>query len=230
VTVRRLPERGAYDEATIFSILDEGLVAHLGFASEDHQPYVIPTIYGRDGRTLFVHGSAASRLLRTLGAGAPMCLTVTLLDGLVLARSGFHHSMNYRSVVVLGTARVVEDREEKVRALDTIVNHVIHGRTSEVRGPSEIELKATTVLALPIDEASAKIRTGPPKDDEGDYSWPCWAGVLPLSLRAGAPVADEKLLPGMVPPGILSADPRWSSRPGVPVGGERGAGAGAGRE
>jgi nitroimidazol reductase NimA-like FMN-containing flavoprotein (pyridoxamine 5'-phosphate oxidase superfamily) len=227
--VRRLPERGAYDEATILGILDSGLVAHLGFSTDD-QPYVIPTIYGREGRTVFVHGSAASRLLRTLAGGTPMCLTVTLLDGLVLARSGFHHSMNYRSVVVLGRARVVEDREEKLRALDTIVNHVIPGRTSQVRGPSELELKATTVLALPIDEASAKIRTGPPKDDEDDYAWPCWAGVLPLGLRAGAPIADEKLLPGMVPPAVLSDDPRWSSHPATPPGGGKGAAAGGAPE
>jgi len=202
-TVRRMPKRGAYDRATIESILDEGLVCHLGFAVES-QPYVLPTIYARVGGEVFLHGSAASRMLRTLGDGIAMCLTVTLLDGLVLARSAFHHSVNYRSVVLLGTARAVLDYEEKTRALRAIVDHVLADRWEAVRVPSEQELKATTVLALPLSEASAKIRTGGPIDDEEDYARPFWAGHLPLALVPGIPVPDARLAAGIAVPAGLA--------------------------
>jgi hypothetical protein len=201
-TLRRLPKRGTFQRAQIEAILDEAYVCHVGFAV-DGQPYVIPTIHARVGATLYVHGSAASRMLRTLGAGVPACVTVTLLDGLVLARSAFHHSMNYRSVVVLGTAREVADAREKLDALEALVEHVLPGRWAESRPPSELELKATSVLALPIDEASAKVRSGPPSDDEEDYALDCWAGVLPLRLAPGEPIADERLKPGLpLPAGI----------------------------
>jgi nitroimidazol reductase NimA-like FMN-containing flavoprotein (pyridoxamine 5'-phosphate oxidase superfamily) len=191
-TVRRLPERGRYERAAIDAILDEGLVCHLGFVV-DGQPYVIPTGYVRVGDTLFVHGSAASRMLRALRDGLPVCVTVTLLDGLVLARSAFHHSMNYRSVVVLGRARVVDDPADKLEALRAFTNSIVAGRWDEARQPNEQELRATTVLAIPLDEASAKVRTGPPQDDEEDYSHPVWAGVVPLRLRADAPIPDPTL-------------------------------------
>jgi nitroimidazol reductase NimA-like FMN-containing flavoprotein (pyridoxamine 5'-phosphate oxidase superfamily) len=197
-TVRRQPGRGHYDPLTIAAILDEGLVCHLGFVAEG-QPFVIPTLYARRGDRIFVHGSAVSRMLRTLAGGVPACVTVTILDGLVLARSVFNHSMNYRSVVVLGTATVVEGAE-KVAALQVIAEHVAPGRWKEARGPSEIELKATLVLSLPIDEASAKVRSGPPEDEDEDYALPHWAGVLPLALVAGHPVADPRLPPGTVLP------------------------------
>ncbi len=197
-TVRRLPKRGAYDLPTIHAILDEGLVCHLGFV-QDGQPFVIPTNYARWGEQLVIHGAAASRLLRTLAGGVPVCLTVTLVDGLVLARSAFHHSTNYRSVVVFGTAVVISDPAERMEALRAFVEHVMPGRWDEVRPPSKSELKATLVLKLPITEASAKIRSGPPIDDEDDYALPCWAGVVPLSLTAGAPLADPRLAPGITP-------------------------------
>jgi nitroimidazol reductase NimA-like FMN-containing flavoprotein (pyridoxamine 5'-phosphate oxidase superfamily) len=186
--VRRLPKRGQYDAATIHAILDEALICHVGFVV-DGAPVVIPTIHWRDGDTLYFHGSAASRMLRSLKNGVEACVTVTLLDGLVLARSAFHHSMNYRSVVVFGTAReVVED--EKVRALDALVEHVIRGRSKEIRQPNDKELRQTLVLAMPLEEASAKIRTGGPVDDDEDYALPMWAGVLPLTLTPGEPIAD----------------------------------------
>jgi nitroimidazol reductase NimA-like FMN-containing flavoprotein (pyridoxamine 5'-phosphate oxidase superfamily) len=187
--VRRLSERGRYDADTIHAILDEALICHVGFVVEG-QPVVIPTIHWRDGDTLYFHGSAASRMLRSLKNGVEACVTVTLLDGLVLARSAFHHSMNYRSVVVFGTAREVGE-DEKIRVLDSLVEHVVRGRSSEVRAPNQKELRQTLVLALPIDEASAKIRTGGPVDDEEDYALPVWAGVLPLKLTPGAPLADK---------------------------------------
>ena len=197
--VRRLPARGAYDSETIFRILDEGLVCHIGFVA-DGQPFVIPTGYARVGETVYIHGSVASRMLRTLAGGVPVCVTVTLLDGLVLARSAFHHSMNYRSVVILGEARLVEDPGEKRQALAAFTNHIIHGRWDDVRQPTESELKATAVLALPLQECSAKIRTGPPKDDEADYSLPIWAGVVPLKLVPGAPIPDPALKQALEPP------------------------------
>ena len=194
--VRRLPKRGAYELETIHAILDEALICHVGFVAPSGAPdgagapVVIPTIHWRDGDTLYFHGSAASRMLRSLRNGIEACVTVTLLDGLVLARSAFHHSMNYRSVVVFGNAREVSDPEEKLRALDALVEHMMKGRGKEVRPPNEIELKQTLVLALPLEEASAKIRTGGPVDDAEDYALPIWAGVLPLTLMPGEPVAD----------------------------------------
>jgi nitroimidazol reductase NimA-like FMN-containing flavoprotein (pyridoxamine 5'-phosphate oxidase superfamily) len=187
--VRRLPKRADYDLATIHAILDEALLCHVGYVVEG-APVVIPTIHWRGGDQLYFHGSAASRMLRSLRDGVEACVTVTLLDGLVLARSAFHHSMNYRSVVVFGTARVVEG-EEKLQALDDLVVDVIRGRSRDVRPPNEVELKQTLVLALPIAEASAKIRTGGPVDDEEDYALPVWAGVLPLTLTPGTPVPDN---------------------------------------
>jgi len=202
-TVKRLPQRGAYDRATLEAILDEGLVCHLGFAVEG-QPYVLPTTYARVDEEIYVHGSAASRMLRTLAGGVNVCLTVTLLDGLVLARSAFHHSMNYRSAVVLGHGRAVADPQEKTLALRAIVDHVVPGRWDAVRPPSPQELKATTVLAVALREASAKLRSGGPLDDEEDYALPVWAGHLPLTLTAGTPVADPRVLAGVaMPPALL---------------------------
>jgi nitroimidazol reductase NimA-like FMN-containing flavoprotein (pyridoxamine 5'-phosphate oxidase superfamily) len=185
-TLRRHPERGAHDLDTVTAILDAGFVAHVGITTESG-PMVIPTAYGRQGRWLYLHGSPASRLLRTLSGGVPVCVTVTLVDGLVLARSTFHHSVNHRSVVVLGTAEVVERIEEKRAALDAFVDHVIPGRTSETRPTTDKELRGTLVLRLAIEEASAKVRSGPPVDDDADLDLPFWAGVLPLSTVAGEP-------------------------------------------
>jgi nitroimidazol reductase NimA-like FMN-containing flavoprotein (pyridoxamine 5'-phosphate oxidase superfamily) len=196
--LRRLPPRGVFERETVYGILDEALVCHVGFVA-DGQPFVIPTIHARLGDRLVVHGSAASRMLRNLAGGVPVCVTVTLIDGLVLARSAFHHSMNYRSVVVLGTAALVTDPAEKVAALEAIVEHVAPGRTPEVRPPTPQELKATSVLTIALDEASAKIRTGGPIDDEADLALPCWAGVIPLRLTPSAPIADTLLAPGIVP-------------------------------
>jgi nitroimidazol reductase NimA-like FMN-containing flavoprotein (pyridoxamine 5'-phosphate oxidase superfamily) len=190
-TVRRHPERAAYDRDTIDAILDEGLVGHLGI-SLDGQPYVIPMLYARSGDTLYLHGAPASRLLGTMAGGVRCCFTVTLLDGLVLARSAFRHSLNYRSVVVLGDARGVEDSAERLASLESIVEHVLTGRTADVRGPSEAELKVTEVVALSIVDASAKMRSGPPADNASDLSIPAWAGELPLGLAAGAPIPDPR--------------------------------------
>lgn len=197
--LRRLPERGSYDRDVIDAILDEGVICHLGFVHEA-QPFVVPTIHGRDGDTVHLHGSVASRMLRTLGRGAAVCLTVTLLDGLVVARSGFHSSMNYRSVMLLGSSRVVDDQEEKLRALDVIIDHVIPGRAKELRAHTAVELRQTVVLALPIVEGSAKVRTGDPKDDDEDIAGDAWAGVIPLQLLAGEPVASGDLRPDVVMP------------------------------
>jgi hypothetical protein len=197
--VRRLPDRGAYDSETVFRILDEGFFCHVGFAV-DGQPFVIPTGYARVGNMLYLHGSAASRMLRTLAGGVQVCVTVTLVDGLVLARSAFHHSVNYRSVVILGRATAVEKLEEKLRALEAFTEHIVRGRWNDVRKPTESELKATAVLALPLDEVSAKVRTGPPKDDEQDYQLPIWAGVVPLRIVSSAPVSDPKLNANLEPP------------------------------
>jgi nitroimidazol reductase NimA-like FMN-containing flavoprotein (pyridoxamine 5'-phosphate oxidase superfamily) len=172
--VRRLPKRGVYDQAQIYSILDEGKLCHAGFIV-DGQPYVIPTGYARSSNRIYIHGSAASRMLRTLAQSVPVCVTVTLLDGLVLARSAFHHSMNYRSVMILGEARVVSDPGEKLEALRCFTNHIVEGRWELIRQPTEQELKATTVLALELNEVSAKVRTGPPIDDDEDYGLPVWA-------------------------------------------------------
>jgi nitroimidazol reductase NimA-like FMN-containing flavoprotein (pyridoxamine 5'-phosphate oxidase superfamily) len=189
--VKRLPKRGKYDRETVHAILDAAFVCHVGFCVEG-QPYVIPTNYGRSGDTVYLHGSAASRMLRTLSEGVPVCVTVTLVDGLVLARSAFHHSVNYRSVVMLGTARLVEDPAEKMEALHLFTEHVMKGRWDEVRWPTEQEMKATTVLALPLEEVSAKVRTGGPVDDEADYTLPVWAGVLPLEMVSKEPIADPQ--------------------------------------
>ncbi len=184
--LRRLPKRGVYDKAQVHTILDEGFICHVGFAV-DGQPFVVPTGYARAGDQVYIHGSAASRMLRTLDAGVNLCFTVTLVDGFVLARSAFHHSMNYRSVVVLGMARLVTEPAEKTEALRRFTDHIVPGRWDEVRQPTEQELKATTVLALPLDEVSAKVRTGPPIDDDEDYALP----------QAGEPVSDSRLMPGV---------------------------------
>ena len=197
--VRRLPSRASYDRATMHAILDEGLVCHLGFV-HDGQPFVLPTTYARVEDAIYLHGSAASRMLRGLRDGIPVCATVTLLDGLVLARSAFHHSMNYRSVVILGVATELTGSAERLRALEAIVEHVAPGRWGQVRPPNDRELKATMVLRLPIVEASAKIRTGPPLDDAEDLRWPCWAGQVPLRLVALAPVPDGGQPAGAVAP------------------------------
>lgn len=187
--VKRLPKRGRYDSETVYQILDTAFVCHAGFCVNG-QPYVIPTNYGRSGDTLYLHGSAASRMLKTLSAGVPVCVTVTHVDGLVMARSAFHHSVNYRSVVILGTARLVEGPAEKMEALRIFTEHVMKGRWDNVRQPTEQELRATTVLALPLEEVSAKVRTGGPVDDEADYALPVWAGVLPLEIVARSPEPD----------------------------------------
>jgi nitroimidazol reductase NimA-like FMN-containing flavoprotein (pyridoxamine 5'-phosphate oxidase superfamily) len=198
-TLKRLPQRGNYDREIVNQILDEGFICHVGFVV-DGQPFVVPTGYARVADRLFIHGSQASRMLRTLGRGIDVCVTVTLIDGLVLARSAFHHSMNYRSVVVFGRATVVEEREAKLAALLALSEHMIPGRWADVRGPNERELQQTTVLSLPITEASAKVRTGPPLDDEEDYDLPVWAGVIPLRLIAEAPVDDPGLRVEMAAP------------------------------
>jgi hypothetical protein len=196
--LRRYPKRGSFDVATVYSILDEAFLCHVGFVV-DGQPIVIPTGFARSGDQLYVHGSAASRMLRTLDQGVDVCVTVMLLDGFVLARSGFHHSMNYRSVVVLGKAKPVLDPEEKLRALQAFTNHIVPGRWDEIRPPTEQELKATTVLSIPLNEVSAKIRSGPPIDDEEDYDMRVWAGVVPVHLHIDEPVADPQLKPGIAP-------------------------------
>jgi uncharacterized protein len=203
-TVHRIPKRAHYDEVTLHGILDEALVCHLGF-TVDGQPFVIPTTFARVGRTLYVHGAAASRTLQALAGGAPACVTVTLLDGLVLARSAFHHSMNYRSAVIFGSASRVDDPAEIALALRSIVEKVAPGRYTDVRPPNEKELKATSVLRMPIDEASAKVRTGGPLDDEEDYAGVrSWAGVIPLSLTRGTPVRDDRLDPAVALPDYLA--------------------------
>jgi len=194
--VKRLAKRGVYEKAAVNAILDEGIVCHVGFTA-DGQTYVIPTGYVRVDDRIYVHGSPASRMLGALNQALDVCITVTLIDGLVLARSAFHHSMNYRSVVVLGKARLVTDADEKVAALRAFVNHVVPGRWDEVRQPTAKELQGTHVLALPLDEVSAKVRTGPPIDDEEDYALPIWAGVVPLRTAPGEPVGDPRLLPGL---------------------------------
>lgn len=192
--VVREPHRAVYDRETAYRILDEGFLCHVGFAV-DGQPFVIPTSYGRKEASLYIHGSAASRMLRQMKEGVAVCVTVTLLDGLVLARSVFNHSMNYRSVVILGKATQVDDPNEKLAALRVLSEHILPGRWDDSRQPNERELKQTSVLRVPIEEFSAKVRTGPPVDDEEDYSFPTWAGVIPLEMVAGTPINDEKLNP-----------------------------------
>jgi nitroimidazol reductase NimA-like FMN-containing flavoprotein (pyridoxamine 5'-phosphate oxidase superfamily) len=189
-TVKRHPERGVYERGVIDAILDEALICHVGF-SIDGQPFVIPTIHARDGDVLYIHGSPGSRMLRSLRSGVDTCVTVTLLDGLVLARSVYNHSMNYRSVVVVGRAGEVTDPQEKLRAMRCVVEHILPGRWEDARQPSEKEIKATTILALALTEASAKIRSGPPTDDEDDVGLPVWAGVIPLALQTADPLPDD---------------------------------------
>lgn len=208
--LRRLPDRGSHNATTIHEILDAAFLAHVGF-NVNGQPFVIPTLYGREREKLYLHGSAASRMLRELETGVPACVTVTLVDGLVLARSAFHHSMNYRSVVAFGTARKMDDPVRKTNALLVISEHLLAGRWGNVRGPSEKELKATSVLEFSIEEASAKIRTGPPHDDEADYALSTWAGVLPLELTPGIPVPDPRLTAGLDIPEYVQ---RYRSRAG----------------
>jgi nitroimidazol reductase NimA-like FMN-containing flavoprotein (pyridoxamine 5'-phosphate oxidase superfamily) len=194
--VVREPQRAVYDRDVLNRILDEGFICHVGFVL-DGQPFVIPTGYGRHEDVLYIHGSAASRMLRNVGGGIPVCVTVTLVDGLVLARSIFNHSMNYRSVVVLGTGTAIEDREEKLAALRVLSEHIVPGRWEEARQPNEKELKATTIIRVPIREFSAKVREGPVIDDEEDYAFPVWAGVLPLNVVAGDLIRDSRVLEGI---------------------------------
>jgi len=194
--VVREPDRAVYDREVVYRILDEGFLCHVGFVV-DGQPFVIPTSYGRHDATLYIHGSAASRMLRQVTKdGVPVCITVTLLDGLVLARSVFNHSMNYRSVMILGKATLVDDPQEKLAALRTLSEHILPGRWEDARQPNERELKATSVLRVPIEEFSAKVRVGLPIDDEEDYAFPTWAGVVPLEINVGAPIDDARLLAG----------------------------------
>jgi len=202
--LHRLPNRGSHQPETIHAVLDAGFLAHIGFQSNG-QPFVVPTLYGREEERLYLHGSAASRMLNELDAGLPACVTVTLVDGLVLARSAFHHSMNYRSVMAFGSARKIVEPERKSHALRVISEHLMAGRWDDVRPPSEKELKATAVLEFSIEEASAKIRTGPPLDDEDDYDLPVWAGVLPVGLEARTPVPDARLHSQVAVPRYMSS-------------------------
>ena len=201
--VKRIPERGRYDFKTLTSILDAGFLCYIGYVI-DGQPYVTPTTYWRNGEHVFWHGSSASRMLRTLQTGVDVCLTVAHVDGLVLARSAFHHSINYRSVMLFGTARVLEDEGAKAAALEDFVERMFPGRWKELRPVNRQELKATSVLCMPIAEGSAKVRTGPPKDDEEDYAWPIWAGVLPVQAVLGAPIPDPRLPETIQSPGYVS--------------------------
>lgn len=209
-SINRLPGRGSYDRETIYRILDEALICHVGFA-EGGQPYVIPTNFARMGEVIVLHGAKASRLLKHIGAGHPVCLEATIVDGLVLARSVFHHSVNYRSVVLFGAGRVVMDQHEKLAALEAVTEHLIPGRWKEARLPNRKELNATSVVSIPIDEASAKVRVGPPVDDEEDYTLPVWAGVLPLEEMPLSPVRDELQSPDVTLPAYLARYSRKSS-------------------
>jgi uncharacterized protein len=202
--VVREPQRGVYDRETIYRILDEGMVCHVGF-SVDGQPFVIPTLYARVGDAIYFHGSAASRMLRGAAGGVPVCVTVTLTDGLVLARSIFNHSMNYRSVVALGKASLVEAAAEKLEALHAFTEKILPGRWEDARQPNEKELKATSILKLPLTEFSAKVRSGPVQDDEEDYALPVWAGIVPLHLQAGTPIRDERCDPTIPTPKYAAA-------------------------
>jgi len=201
--VVREAERGVYDRETVYRILDEGFLCHVGFVMNG-QPFVIPTSYGRMDSSLYIHGSAASRMLRQMKDGVAVCITVTLLDGFVLARSVFNHSMNYRSVVILGKASLIDDPGEKLEGLRILSEHILPGRWNDARQPNERELKATSLLRVPIEEFSAKVRTGPPIDDEEDYAFPTWAGVLPLEMKAGAPIDDPRLNPQQTVPAYVS--------------------------
>jgi uncharacterized protein len=201
--VRRVPQRGVYERETVEAILDESLISHVGFV-HDGYPVVIPTLHARLGDRLYLHGSAASRMLRTLQNGVPVCVTATLVDGLVLARSAFHHSVNYRSAVVFGHATAVEAEQDRLEALELFTEKLVPGRWADVRPPTRQELKGTTVLRLPLDEASAKVRTGPPVDDDEDYDLPVWAGVLPLGTQVAAPQPDPRLDPAIETPGYVA--------------------------
>jgi len=212
VRLRRKRERGSYDRSVIDAILDEALIAHLGIVAADGQPFVIPTLHARSGDVVYCHGSSASRTMRALAAGAPACLTVSLIDGLVLARAAMHHSANYRSVMLIGKAGLVEDVDEKRAALQAVVEHIVPGRWEDVRAPSDNELKATTVLAIPLEEASAKVRSGEPLDDEEDYALPTWAGVIPLTSEPHAPEPDPRLPVDIAPPAYVTG----YRRPGSP--------------
>lgn len=207
VEVRRHPERGVYDRTAIDRILDEAVFCHVGFVVGG-QPYVIPTIHARVGDVLYLHGSPASRLLRELAQGIDVCVTATLLDGLVLARSVYNHTLNYRSAVVLGRGRAVADAAEKLVALTALVEHVVPGRSADARGPNRKELAATSVLAVAIDEASAKVRAGPPKDFDDDLALPIWAGVVPVALRLGDPETDGQVPEGVEVPAYARGHPR----------------------
>ena len=209
--LRRLRERGRHDRATIEAILDEGFVCHLGF-TDVRGPVVIPTAYARDGDRLYLHGAPGNAALQALRTGSPVCVTVTLVDGLVLARSAFHHSVNYRSVVVFATAVEVTDLEERRRALEAIVEHIVPGRSAGTRPPSDLELRRTRVVWVPIDEASAKVRAGGPIDDHEDLELPVWAGEIPLRMCAGAPVADA-ITPPVAPAPGYATDYRRPTRP-----------------
>jgi uncharacterized protein len=200
VRLRRRRERGSYERPLIDAILDEALIAHLGIVDEGGQPFVIPTLHARRGDVVYVHGSVAGRTMRALAGGAPVCLTVSLIDGLVLARAAMHHSANYRSVVLIGAAASVEGETEKLHACEAIVEHIVPGRWRDVRAPTDNELKATAVLAVPIDEASAKVRSGQPVDDEEDYALGAWAGVIPLVTTALGPEPDPLLRAGIAAP------------------------------
>ena len=201
--VRRLPERGKYEQETVYSILDEGLICHVGFIASDGRPVVIPTSYGRKDNRLYIHGSAASRMQRILATGIDVCVTVTLMDGVVLARSAFHSSINYRSVVIFGKAKQIEDAKQKAEALYAFSEHLLPGRWAEIREPTEQELKGTSVLVIELNEVSAKVRTGPPIDDAEDYVLPVWAGVLPMEAKFGEPLADPKLTANIGVPDYL---------------------------
>ncbi len=201
--VKRLHERGKYDEETVFAVLDAGFVAHIAYVIEG-QPFVTPTAYWRRDRTLYWHGSAASRMLRSQAGGVPVCVTVTHLDGLVLARSGFHHSLNYRSAMVFGTARIIDDPAEKTRELDRFVDRLYPGRRGSLRPNETQEIKGTTVIGMEMEEASVKIRSGDPKDDDADYALDCWAGVIPIHQVTGAAMPDTKLRPGIGYPADLA--------------------------
>ena len=209
--VRRLAKRATYDKAVVHSILDEGLLCHVGFAAEG-QPYVIPTLYARDDERLYLHGSAVSRMLKTLAEGVDVCVTVTLVDAYVLARSAFHHSMNYRSVVVLGRAQLVTDHAERMHALHVLTNHIVPNRWEEVREPNELEMRQTAVLTLALEEVSAKIRVGEPKDDEEDYALPVWAGTVPIATQMGQPIDDGRVRPEVPTPDLSRFDRKAKSR------------------
>jgi uncharacterized protein len=212
VRLRRKRERGSYERERIDAILDEGLIAHLGIVDGDGQPFVVPTLHARRGDVVYIHGSAAGRAMKALAAGGRACLTVSLLDGLVLARSAMHHSANYRSVMLLGAASAIEEPQAKRSAFEAIVEHIVPGRWQDVRPPTENEMKATAVFALPIDEVSAKVRTGPPMDDEEDYALPAWAGVIPFHTTIGAPQPDARLPEHVATPAYVSDYTRPGSR------------------